>query len=101
MDRFRGVTVTSAKEPCPLDQLEARLAASLAAWRQEGVRAVWFQVSHEHAAWVPTLVSNGFRFHNADPARLALLRWIGEQQGEGATVSSRVCYSPQMRRRPA
>ena len=43
MDRFRGVTVTSAKEPCPLDQLEARLAASLAAWRQEGVRAVWFQ----------------------------------------------------------
>ena len=43
-------------------------------------------MSHEHAAWVPTLVSNGFRFHNADPARLALLRWIGEQQGEGAIV---------------
>jgi len=25
MDRFRGVTVTSAKEPCPLDQLEATM----------------------------------------------------------------------------
>ena len=61
MDRYKGLTVKSDQEPCPLEALDQRLETSLASWRREGVRAVWFHVSHEQADWVPVLVKHGFR----------------------------------------
>ena len=78
LDRFKGITVSSVEEPCGLETLGSRLESSLAAWRQEGVRAVWFHVGHDQSHWVPVLVSAGFRFHHANPDRLALLMWIGK-----------------------
>ena len=78
LDRYKGLTVKSDQEPCPLELLDRRLETSLASWRQEGVRAVWFLVNHDQADWVPVLVKHGFKFHNADPNRLAMMQWIGE-----------------------
>jgi len=76
LDRYKGLTVKSDQEPCALEALDMRLEASLASWRQQGVRAVWFLVTHDQADWVPVLVKHGFKFHNADPNRLALMQWI-------------------------
>ena len=78
LDRYKGLTVKSDQEPCPLDALDLRLETSLASWREQGVRAVWFLVNHDQADWVPVLVKHGFKFHNADPNRLAMMQWIGE-----------------------
>ena len=78
LDRYKGLTVKSDQEPCPLEALDLRLETSLASWREQGVRAVWFLVNHDQADWVPVLVKHGFKFHNADPNRLAMMQWIGE-----------------------
>ena len=80
LDRYKGLTVKSDQEPCPPELLDRRLETSLASWRQQGVRAVWFLVSHDQASWVPVLVKHGFKFHNADPNRLAMMQWIGEDE---------------------
>eukprot|EP00091_Calanus_sinicus_P023145 TRINITY_DN7681_c0_g1_i1.p1 TRINITY_DN7681_c0_g1~~TRINITY_DN7681_c0_g1_i1.p1 ORF type:complete len:188 (-),score=52.33 TRINITY_DN7681_c0_g1_i1:134-697(-) len=56
-------------------------------WRNggEGVRAVWFYVTHDQAEWVPVLVKQGFTFHHANSERVALLKWVD---------SSEVCNIP-------
>ena len=93
LDRYKGLTVKSDQEPCPLEALDKRLEASLASWRQQGVRAVWFLVSHDQADWVPVLVKHGFKFHNADPSRLAMMQWIGEETGMVGLSNCRYTYS--------
>jgi hypothetical protein len=75
-DRYGGLTVASSAEPCSGAQLAARLGPALAAWAEGGVRAVWFHVAPEQADWIPVLVQEGFSFHHASPARVALLRWL-------------------------
>ena len=77
-DRYKGVTVKSDQEPCGSESLPEQLARSLADWRREGVRTVWFQVSHADSGWVPVLVAQGFTFHHANTERLALMLWLGE-----------------------
>ena len=88
LDRYKGLTVKSDQEPCPLEALDLRLETSLASWREQGVRAVWFLVNHEQADWVPVLVKHGFKFHNADPNRLAMMQWIGETVLVGQFVNN-------------
>merc|ERR1711953_700088 len=58
LDRYKGVTVKSDKEPCGSESLPEQLARSLADWRREGVRTVWFLVTH------------------ANTERLALMLWL-------------------------
>ena len=77
LDRYKGVTVKSDKEPCGSESLPEQLARSLADWRREGVRTVWFLVTHADSEWVPVLVSQGFTFHHANTERLALMLWLG------------------------
>lgn len=99
-DRFRGITVTSHEEACPSDQFESKLQISLTDWKQnvnwnywhsikqgnvikiilQGVRGVWFYVGLEQSEWVPVLVKNGFIFHHARPDRVALVKWLPEDQ---------------------
>lgn len=79
-DRFRGITVTSHEEACPSDQFESKLQISLTDWKQNGVRGVWFYVGLEQSEWVPVLVKNGFIFHHARPDRVALVKWLPEDQ---------------------
>ena len=77
-DRYKGVTVRSDQEPCSSESLPGQLSRSLEDWRREGVRTVWFLVSHADSGWVPVLVSLGFTFHHANTERLALMLWLGE-----------------------
>ena len=77
LDRYKGVTVKSDQEPCSSESLPDQLARSLADWRREGVRTVWFLVSHADSGWVPVLVAQGFTFHHANTERLALMLWLG------------------------
>jgi len=79
-DRYSGVTVTSTAEPCAAEQLEEQLRRSLAAWAADKARSVWFHVAPAEAAWVPVLVNQGFTFHHASPARVALLKWLPEDE---------------------
>ena len=76
-DRYKGVTVRSEQEPCSSESLPGRLSRSLEVWRREGVRTVWFLVTHADSEWVPVLVSLGFKFHHANTERLALMLWLG------------------------
>ena len=85
---YKKVVLKSDQEPCPLEALDLRLETSLASWREQGVRAVWFLVNHDQADWVPVLVKHGFKFHNADPNRLAMMQWIGETVLVGQFVNN-------------
>jgi len=75
-DRYKGLTVRSDQEPCSSESLPGRLSRSLEHWRREGVRTVWFLVTHADSGWVPVLVSLGFKFHHANTERLALMLWL-------------------------
>merc|ERR1712241_887168 len=75
-DRYKGVTVRSDQEPCSSESLLGKISRSLEDWRREGVRTVWFLVTHADSGWVPVLVSLGFTFHHANPERLALMLWL-------------------------
>ena len=94
-DRYGGVTVSSSEEPCSEEELEERLGLSLAGWQEERVRVAWFHVAPAEAAWIPVLVKQvqchvtyrvvqcneqGFSFHHANPERVALLRWLAEEE---------------------
>jgi len=85
LDRYKGLTVRSQEENCPTEQFRDKLTKSLDKWVGEGVRAVWFYVSHAEAEWVPVLVKQGFTFHHANSERVALLKWVD---------SSEVCNIP-------
>lgn len=76
LDRYKGLTVRSQDEKCAADMFGDKLARSLDKWVEEGVRAVWFYVTHDQADWVPVLVKQGFTFHHANSERVALLRWL-------------------------
>ena len=78
MDCYKGVTVRSDEEPCSSETLPGKISRSLEDWRREGVRTVWFLVTHADSGWVPVLVSLGFTFHHANSERLALILWLGE-----------------------
>ena len=85
LDRYKGLTVRSQDEKCPTDQFRDKLVKSLDKWVGDGVRAVWFFVTHDQAEWVPVLVKQGFTFHHANSERVALLKWVD---------SSEVCNIP-------
>jgi len=76
LDRYKGLTVRSQEEQCPVDLFSDKLTKSLDKWVGEGVRAVWFYVTHDQADWVPVLVKHGFSFHHANSERVALLKWL-------------------------
>ena len=79
-DRYAGLTVSSASSPCPDDQVTSQLLSSLAKWREEGVRAVWFHVAPSEASWMPALITQGFQFHHANQERVALLKWLPKEE---------------------
>ena len=76
-DRFKGITVTSGKEPCSIEQFSTKLKASIDQWTKEGYRGVWFLVGLSESEWVPVLAANGFTFHHArNPDRVAMVKWL-------------------------
>nr|CAH7766777.1 unnamed protein product [Callosobruchus chinensis] len=77
VDRYRGVTVHSDQEKCnDIDEFKSRLQDSLAFWKQNGNRAIWFRINLSHSSWVPVLAEEGFNFHHAKEDYLMMYRWL-------------------------
>ncbi|CAF2231806.1 hypothetical protein BRARA_H00834 [Brassica rapa] len=74
-DNYDGVTVTM-EEPMDAEVFTARLRASLSQWRQEGKRGIWIKLPLGLANLVEPAVSEGFRYHHAEPEYLMLVSWI-------------------------
>ena len=100
-DRFKGITITSGKEPCSKEQFSTKLIASIEHWTKEvretkmkycnkpysdagarqGYRGVWFLVGLSESEWVPVLAANGFTFHHSRrPDSVAMVRWLPEDE---------------------
>ncbi|KAJ4900093.1 Nudix hydrolase 7 [Raphanus sativus] len=74
-DNYDGVTVTM-NEPMDAEVFSHRLRASLSHWRQEGKRGIWIKLPLGLANLVESAVSEGFRYHHAEPEYLMLVSWI-------------------------
>lgn len=75
-DRFEGITVRSDLEPCDVSEFQEKLKNSLTAWRNNKKRGIWFKVHLNQVDWVPILVKNGFKYHNAKDNYVMLYYWL-------------------------
>lgn len=75
IDNYDGVTVTMS-EPMDAEVFTHRLRASLSHWRQEGKKGIWIKLPLGLANLVESAVSEGFRYHHAEPEYLMLVSWI-------------------------
>ena len=62
---FGGILPNPAALPVDTEEFRARLADSLASWREEGYKVVWLEVPIGLSALVPVAVSAGFSFHHS------------------------------------
>ncbi|KAF8051811.1 hypothetical protein N665_1663s0003 [Sinapis alba] len=74
-DNYDGVTVTM-EEPMDAEVFTHRLRASLSHWRQEGKKGIWIKLPLGLANLVESAVTEGFRYHHAEPEYLMLVSWI-------------------------
>ncbi len=65
VNQFRGVVVDPEWLPEDAGEFGARLEESLAAWREQGLLAVWLEVPLARTAVVPRAAAAGFRFHHS------------------------------------
>lgn len=75
-DSFKGITVLSNREPCSIEEFKEKLKNSLAMWRSNEKRGIWFKVHLNQSQWVPILVENGFKYHNAKEDYVMLYFWL-------------------------
>lgn len=77
-DVHNGIMVKSEKDYCESSQFADKLKEALPKWSENGVRAVWFQISLEHSNWIPILTENNFVFHRVltDQRTLVMYRWL-------------------------
>lgn len=76
-DNYDGVTVTMV-EPMDSEVFTESLRASLSHWREEGKKGIWIKLPLGLANLVEAAVSEGFRYHHAEPEYLMLVSWISE-----------------------
>ncbi|CAE5976084.1 unnamed protein product [Arabidopsis arenosa] len=77
IDNYDGVTVTMV-EPMDAEVFTESLRASLSHWREEGKKGIWIKLPLGLANLVEAAVSEGFRYHHAEPEYLMLVSWISE-----------------------
>jgi len=77
-DNFHGVTVT-IEEPMEAEVFTERLRASLSHWREERKKGIWIKLPLNCANLVESAVSEGFRYHHAEPDYLMLVSWISQK----------------------
>jgi ADP-ribose pyrophosphatase YjhB (NUDIX family) len=81
-DAYGGVIIDDAHLPADPADFEARLAASLAHWKQRGVRGVWLKLPPSLASHVsPAISQHGFGYHHAEPGYVMLTRWLPLDEG--------------------
>ncbi|KAG2263370.1 hypothetical protein Bca52824_070449 [Brassica carinata] len=74
-DNYDGVTVTM-DEPMDAEVFTHRLRASLSLWREQRKKGIWIKLPLGLANLVESAVSEGFRYHHAEPEYLMLVSWI-------------------------
>ncbi|MYC28714.1 MAG: NUDIX domain-containing protein [Chloroflexi bacterium] len=62
---FGGIIPNPAALPPDANDFRNRLALALAAWREEGFKAVWLEIPIGLAALIPVAVAAGFSFHHS------------------------------------
>ncbi|XP_010435024.1 PREDICTED: nudix hydrolase 7-like [Camelina sativa] len=75
IDNYDGVTV-NMEEPMSAEVFTQRLRASLSHWRDEGKKGIWIKLPIQLANLVEAAVTEGFRYHHAEPDYLMLVSWI-------------------------
>ncbi|XP_004134806.1 nudix hydrolase 10 [Cucumis sativus] len=76
-DDYGGVIVELDK-PMNSEVFVPILRASIANWKQQGKKGVWFKLPIEHSNLVEAIVKEGFEYHHAEPKYLMLVYWIPE-----------------------
>ncbi|KAL0762583.1 hypothetical protein Bca101_078734 [Brassica carinata] len=74
-DNYDGVTVTM-DEPMDAEVFTHRLRASLSHWREQGKKGIWIKLPLGFANLIESAVTEGFRYHHAEPEYLMLVCWI-------------------------
>ncbi|KAF3593149.1 hypothetical protein DY000_02026630 [Brassica cretica] len=74
-DNYDGVTVTM-DEPMDAEVFTHRLRASLSHWREQGKKGIWIKLPLGFANLIESAVTEGFRYHHAEPEYLMLVSWI-------------------------
>ncbi|CAA7016559.1 unnamed protein product [Microthlaspi erraticum] len=76
-DNYDGVTVTM-KDPMDAQVFTDSLKASLSHWKEQGKKGIWIKLPLNCANLVEAAVSEGFRYHHAEPDYLMLVTWISQ-----------------------
>eukprot|EP00887_Chlorella_sp_A99_P002056 scaffold18.g2056.t1 len=86
-DRYGGLVVDDAAAlPHTPEDMAARLAAALPAWRQRGYQGIWLRIPAAQAALISPALQAGFEFHHAEPGYAMLTCWLPADVGVGAFV---------------
>eukprot|EP01006_Ploeotia_vitrea_P033392 TRINITY_DN65487_c8_g1_i1.p1 TRINITY_DN65487_c8_g1~~TRINITY_DN65487_c8_g1_i1.p1 ORF type:complete len:385 (-),score=208.71 TRINITY_DN65487_c8_g1_i1:91-1245(-) len=76
VDRFGGVIVSEQALPAGEAEFSERMAASLAAWRDETRRGVWLTLPLDKAHLAGAAGKLGFRFHHALDDKAVMTQWL-------------------------
>lgn len=97
-NKYGGMVINSDVLPHSIEPFSARLAQSLAAWRQQQIKLVWLELASQQAALLPAALAAGFLFHHCAPASIMLVlklepgatvpHYAGHTIGAGAVVIS-------------
>jgi ADP-ribose pyrophosphatase YjhB (NUDIX family) len=81
-DAYGGVIIDETQLPSDPQQFSERMTASLADWKQRGVRGVWLKLPLTLSALVgPAISSHNFIYHHAEPGYAMLTRWLPLDDG--------------------
>ena len=69
---FGGMVLVPAELPTDAAEFAARLEASLATWKADGMRAAWLEVPIGKSQLIPEAVNQGFIFHHSSEDYLML-----------------------------
>ena len=75
---FGGMVLVPAELPTDAAEFAARLEASLATWKADGMRAVWLEVPIGKSQLIPEAVNQGFIFHHSSEDYLMLTTILQE-----------------------
>jgi 8-oxo-dGTP pyrophosphatase MutT (NUDIX family) len=72
VNQFEGVVVDRERLPESPDEFAARLAISMHAWADAGLRLIWLDIPTTRARLIPVAVEAGFAFHHTGEDYLTL-----------------------------
>ncbi|KAG7578728.1 NUDIX hydrolase-like domain superfamily [Arabidopsis thaliana x Arabidopsis arenosa] len=78
-DRFGGIVVNLMEvESMTVEDFDAKLDASLKAWKDQGKKGIWIKLPRELSSLVDTAIKKGFTYHHAENEYVMLTSWLPE-----------------------